>query len=158
VLNFKCNIWAFSDKRLEAKNVSFKSVCFIITKLKKKNINKCECISYEVPNAPMFMSFKMSEVFNVGYAVRILIEISRVEHLLHYSTAQVYKLNLPGSFRLVQHTTHFTLKPNKKEMLELLENVHLPHTDSYNLHNEHKTRKPLEQRLKTTAFLKFCNK
>jgi hypothetical protein len=39
-----------------------------------------------------------------------------------------------------QHTTNFTLKPNKIEVLELLENVHLPHTDSYNLHNEHKTR------------------
>jgi hypothetical protein len=40
-------------------------------------------ISYEVPNALIFLSFQLPGVFNLGYAVKILIAISRVAYLVH---------------------------------------------------------------------------
>ena len=54
----------------------------------KKNIlkdYKCECISYEVQNAVLFLSFKLSDVFSLGCAVKILVALSRVAHLVHYT-------------------------------------------------------------------------
>ena len=70
--------------------MSFKFVCFIITKKKHKMATyknvlrdyKCECVSYEVPNALLFLSFKLSDVFSLGYTVKILVAISRVAYLV----------------------------------------------------------------------------
>jgi len=45
----------------------------------------------------------LSDVFNLGYTVKILVAISRVAYLVHYNTVQLYKLKLPGKFKLVQN-------------------------------------------------------
>jgi hypothetical protein len=70
----------------------------------------------------------LSDVFSLGYTVKILVAISRVAYLGHYNTVQLSKLKLPGRLDLskIRHATNFTLKPNKIELLELLKTVECP--------------------------------
>jgi hypothetical protein len=57
----------------------------------------------------------LSDVFILGYTVKILVAMSRVAYLMHYNRVQLSKLELPGRLNSskTKHATNFILKPNK---------------------------------------------